>query len=98
MAADAGPVLYDHEPVALGELRGNVAFATELARVRDLEHRIPIDGGIIFCRRGRVRRDHRFQVEGLSGRSFNLRRIDQPAPAPPNTVIGFRKIGYDVAP
>src|SRR5436309_3755209 len=43
MTADAGPVLHHGEPVALGDGRGNVALAAELARVRDLEHGVPID-------------------------------------------------------
>ena len=96
MAADAAVVLHRVEPVALGYLGGNCALAAELARLRNLHHRIPIDRRIVL-RRGRlVRRHHRLQIEILAGRGFDLRRIDQPVAAHPDVVIGFRQIGQHV--
>ena len=50
MAADAADVLHLLEPVDLRDLLGDVALAAELARVRDLQHRIPVDRRIVLCR------------------------------------------------
>src|SRR3990167_3988229 len=57
MAADAAVVLHRVEPIALGYLGRNRALAAELARLRNLEHRVPVDGRIVFRRCGFARRN-----------------------------------------
>ena len=73
MAANATVVLHRVEPLALGYLGRNCALAAELARVRNLDHGIPIDRRIIFGRGGLVRRHHRLQIEILARSGFHLR-------------------------
>ena len=98
MAADAAVVLHQVEPVALLDLVGDVAvLLAELAGVRNLQHRIPVDRRIVFCRLGLVRRRHRGQVQLLAGLAVDLGGIDQAVAAHPHLVFGFRKIGHDVA-
>ena len=98
VTADAAVVFYQIEIVALLDVGGQVAFPAELARVRNLQHRIPVDGGIIFrcvclarCRDGA-------QVELLSRLAVHLRRVDEAIAAYPDLVLGLRKVGNDVTP
>ena len=70
----------------------------ELALLRDLQHRVPVDRRVVFRRRGGVRRDDRLEVEDLSGRRLHLRRVDEAVAAHPHAVGGFREIGNEVAP
>ena len=98
MAADAAVVLHQVEPVGLLDLVGNVAvLLAELAGVRDLQHRIPVDRRIGFCRLGLVLRRHRTQVQLLAGLAVDLGGIDKSVAAHPHLVFGFRKVGHDVA-
>ena len=69
----------------------------EFVSLRDLEHRIPVDRRVVLRRVGRARRDRCLQVEDFSGRGLHLGRIDQPVAAHPYAVIGFRKLGDQVA-
>ena len=97
MAADAGPVLDHREPLGLGDLLGNVAFAAELAGLRDLEHRVPVDRRIVLRRRRLVRRRHRLEIELLARLAVDLRRVDETVAAHPHLVFGLGKVGHDVA-
>ena len=97
MAADAGPVLDHREPLGLGDLLGNVAFAAELAGLRDLEHRVPVDRRIVLRRRRLVRRRHRLEIELLARLAVDLRRVDEAVAAHPHLVFGLGKVGHDVA-
>src|SRR5262249_42474577 len=67
--------------------------AGELALVWHFEHRIPVDRRIVFCRRGRVRRRHRIEIEDLAGRALQLRGIHQSVAAHPDDIVGLRQIG-----
>ena len=97
MAADAGLVLDRGQPFRLGDLGGNIALAAELVRGGNLQHREPVDRGVIL-RRGRVvRRRHGGQVQMLARVARNLGRVDQPIAAHPYLIIGLRQIGNDVA-
>ena len=86
------------QPLVLGYISWNGALAAELARLRNLHHRIPIDRRIVFRRGSLVRRHHRLKVEDLAWSGFDLRRIDQPITAHPDVVAGFGQIRHDVAP
>ena len=69
----------------------------ELALVRDVEHRVPVDCRVVL-RRGRgVRRSHCVQIEQCARSRLNLRRIDQPVAAHPDTVISLGEVGHHVA-
>src|SRR5215475_7169406 len=96
MAANATVVLHRIEPIALGYLGWNCPLAAELARLRNLHHGKPIDTRIVFRRGSLVRRNNRLQIEILTGRGFDLRRIDQSITAHPDVVIGFGQIGKHV--
>ena len=82
----------DRDPVALG------SRARELALVRHLEHRIPVDGRVVFRRRGGGRRHRRDEVEVSPGDGLHLGRIDEPVAAHPHTVRRLREVGEEVAP
>ena len=82
----------DRDTVALGSRAG------ELALLRHLEHRIPVDRRVVFRRRGRARRRRGIEVEGLPGHGPNLGRIHEPVAAHPYAVTGLRKLGHDIAP
>ena len=98
VTADAGPVLDHAEPLGLGDLVGNiVVLLAELAGVRDLEHRVPVDRRIIFSRLGLVRRGHRLEIELLARLAVDLRRVDEAVAAHPHLVFGLGKVGHDVA-
>ena len=103
MAGVAAVGLDDVQPLglALQGFRHAVAVrsrARELAFLRDLEHRVPVDGRIIFRCGGGIRRHHRIEVQHLSGRGLDFGGVDQPVSAHPHAVVGFRKIGNEVAP
>ena len=74
-----------------------VAGAGKFAGGGDLEQRIPVDAGIIFRRRGGVRRRDRREIHELAGRALNFRQIDQPITTHPEAVVGLGKIGNDIA-
>ena len=67
MAADAAVVLHRVEPVGLRDLRRNVALAAELARLGDLQHRVPVDRRIVLRRCRLIRRRHGLEVQSLPG-------------------------------
>ena len=73
MTADAVAVLHRGEPVDLRDLLRNLALAAELARLRDLHHRIPVDRRIVLRRRLHIRRLDRGQVERLARLAVDLR-------------------------
>jgi len=73
MAADAADVLHLLEPIDLVELLRNVALAAELAGIRNLEHRVPVDRRIVLRRCRLVRRRHRAQIELLARLAVDLR-------------------------
>ena len=97
VAADATVVLHRVEPLALGYFGRDSALAAKFARLRNLEHGIPINRRIVFRRGGLVRRHHRLEVRDLARASFNFRRIDKPIAAYPNVVVGFGQIWQHVA-
>ena len=70
----------------------------EIAFLRNRQQRDPVIGGI-GLRGGLWRgRDHRCQIQRLSGRRVHLRRIHQPVPAHPHLVICLRQIGQQILP
>src|SRR5260370_3246782 len=71
--------------------------AGKFARVRDLEHRVPVDRGIVFRGRRRARGCHRAQVDDLSGYGLDFWRVDEPVAAHPHLVARLRKFGQDIA-
>ena len=97
MAADARPVLHNREPILLRDFLRNGALAAELALVRDLQQRVPVDRRIIMRRRGLVRRDHGGEIERLARNPAHFGRVDKPIAAHPDAVIRLRQIGQDVA-
>ena len=97
MAADAASVLHHREPIALGDVRGDVALAAELIGVRDLEHRVPVDRRVVLRRRRRGRRHDRAEIQLLARLGIDLRRIDEAVAADPHLVFGLRKVGHHVA-
>ena len=94
----------DHvEPLGLALEGGRDAVAVgsgagEVALVRHLEHRVPVDRRIVFGGGGRARRHHRVQIEKAAGRGANLRRVDQAVATHPHAVLGPRQIRQHVAP
>ena len=97
MAADAVDVVHLPQPVGLGDVLGNVGRAAEIARRRNLQHRVPVDRRIIVRRGRRVRRRHRRVVEHLPGLRAQLGRIHQPVAAHPDAVVRRRQVGDEVA-
>jgi len=97
MTADTAVVLHQVEPVERPHIPGNIALATELVRVRNLQHGIPVDRRIVR-RRGRVvGGGHGSEVELLAGLGINLRRIDETIAAHPQRILGLRQIRHHVA-
>ena len=96
MAADAAIVLHPPDPVDLGDLVGNIVLGAELARIRDPQHRPPVDGRIVLRGSGRARRDHRGQVELLARLARDLGRIDQAIAAHPDLVFGLGQLRQQV--
>jgi hypothetical protein len=100
MTAVAAVRLHDVEPLRLRLQMGRHAALRssfrELARRRDLQHRVPVDRRVIFRRRGLVRRDHRIQIENRPGLRSRFRRVDEPVAANPDAVRRLRQIGEDV--
>ena len=91
MAADAAVVLHRVQPVALRDILADTRmFAVEIARGRDVKHRVPVDRRIILRRGGSVWRDRRGQVELLSRLAGDFRAIHESVAAHPQRVIGFR--------
>ena len=72
VTADAGAILHHGEPVALGDVRRDVALAAELTSLRDLEHRVPVDRRIVLRRGCSVRRRHRPEVQRLAEIAVDL--------------------------
>ena len=97
MAADAGPILQHRQPFALRDLLGDVALAAELARVRNLQHRVPVDCRIILCGFLVARCRRGTQIDDLAGLALDLRRIDETVTAHPDVVFAFRQIGHHVS-
>src|SRR5262249_37874171 len=72
MAADAVDVVHLPQPILPRDILRNVTCAAELARGRNLQHRVPIDGRVILRRRGLVRSGHGAQIELLAGLAVDL--------------------------
>ena len=98
VAADAADVLHLLEPVGLRALFGDARAAAEVLRRRNLEHRVPVDRGVVLRGGGLVRRRHRGEIEELARLGAHLGRIHQPVAAHPDAVGRFRQPGNDVAP
>src|SRR4051794_24276961 len=77
VAADAADVFDLLEPVGLREFFRDGALAAKLAHRRDLEHRVPIDGGVVLRRRRVVRSSHRGEIENIAGLAIDLGGIDE---------------------
>ena len=63
-----------------------------------LQHRVPVDGGIILRRCRLVRRAHGGEIEHLARLAVHLRRVDQTVAAHPHLILGLRQIGDEVTP
>src|SRR6516225_8259576 len=98
VAADAANVLHLLEPVDLGELLGNVALAAELALIRDLHHRVPVDRRIVMRCLRLVWRRNRLEVELLARLGAQLGRVYEPVAAHPDAVVRGRKVWDHVPP
>jgi hypothetical protein len=97
MAADAADVLDLLEPVDLGDGLGDVTRAAELGRLRDLEHGIPVDGGIVLRRLLVAGCRHRPEIEQPARLASHFGGIDEAIATHPDAVSGFGKIGHDIA-
>ena len=95
MAADAAGVLHRADPLRLRQPRGDAALAAELIGGRDLQHRVPVDGGVVVRRGGFVGRRRRGDRQALSGFGRRLGAVDQPVAARPHLVARRRQIGHD---
>src|SRR5438552_2600633 len=73
VAADAADILHLLQPVDLRAFLRDLRVAAELARRRNLEHRVPVDRGEILRRFRLVRRRHRLQGQRLAGKRLYLR-------------------------
>src|SRR5262245_63878164 len=98
MATDAGPVLYHREPFALGDLLGDVAVATEPARLGDLQHRVPVDGRIDTRGLRLVARQHCGEIEELAWFAIHFRRVAEAIAAHPNLVLRLRQVADHISP
>ncbi len=83
----SGPMPLPPSPVP-----GNSLFC------RNLQHRIPVDTGIILGRGGGVGRGHRAEVQQMARRALLLRRIDQAIAPHPDAVICLRQVRHEIAP
>src|SRR5262249_1920587 len=71
--ADAADVLYLLEPVDLGEFFRNVALAAKPTLLGNLQHGVPVYGGIVLRRCRLVRRAHGGETEHLARLAVHLR-------------------------
>jgi len=97
MAGKATIGLDDVEPPLLALDAAEAGGRGELALVRHLEQRVPIDRRVVFRRRGCTRCRHRGQIENLAWRGRRLGGIDEPVAANPDAVIGPRKLRQQIA-
>src|ERR1051325_8239025 len=81
----------------LGDAVALVAGAREAAFVRDLQHRIPVIGGVVLRGGSEVRRHLGLQVEELAGLRIDLGRVDQAVAAHPDPVLRLWQVGDHIA-
>ena len=98
MTTDAAVVLHLVEPRRLRNGRRNLSVLAELVFGRDVQHRVPVDCGVILCGGGVVRRWRRGEIHQLSGSARHLRTVDETVAAHPYVVVRLRQIRDHVAP
>jgi hypothetical protein len=69
----------------------------ELALLRHLGHRKPVDGRIELSGRRFIRRRHRGEVHDLARLGLDLGGVDKPVAAHPHAVFGLRQLRKHVA-
>src|SRR5687767_11640804 len=95
MTADAAGILHRADPRVLREPRRDAALAAELIGRRNLEHRVPVDRGVVV-RGGRfVWRWRRGDREPLARLGCGLRTIHEAVAADPHGVASGWEIGHD---
>jgi hypothetical protein len=97
MAADAVDVAHALAPDLAGDVRRDLARASEILSRWHLQHRIPVDRRIIMRRGALVWRRHRRQIELLAGLAAHLGRIHKAVAAHPHGVVRCWKVRDDVA-
>ena len=101
VAGDAAGGLDNIQPcrVTLDVLRHVLVAvrAGEVALVRDVQHRKPVDRRVILRGGRRIRRRHGRQIDGLPRRRHDPRRVDESVAAHPDIVIGLGEVRNDVA-
>ena len=102
MAGVAAVRLHDVEPLGLAPKGGRRAIAVgsgtgELALLRHLEHRVPVNGRVVLRRGGGARGHHGAQVEGSARRALHRCRVDETVTAHPHAVAGLGQIQHEVA-
>ena len=98
MAAHAAVVLHDVEIAVLRDVLGNLRGAAELACVRNVHHRIPIDRRIIFRGVSFAGSDDRAVIDDLARLALDLGGIHKAIAAHPDVVIRLGQIRYQIAP
>ena len=97
VTADAAVVAHGVEPVLLRDLGRYVARSAEVLGRRNLQHRVPVDRGVVFRGGSLVRRGHRLEIETLTGLSVDLGRINEAVATYPHLVLRLRKVRHDEA-
>src|SRR6185436_8446329 len=93
--------LQEAQPLTLvSQRRGNAVAGgprtREEAGVWNLEHRVPIDGGIIFCGRRFIGSCYRTDVHGLAEIALGFGGVHQAIAARPHGVASSRQIGNEI--
>jgi hypothetical protein len=97
MTADAVDVVHPLAPGFLRDVLRDLGGASEIARRRDLHHRVPIDRRIVVRGRSLVGGCYRGVIDDLAGLRPHPRRIHEPVAAHPHLVICGGEIGDDIA-
>ena len=97
MAADAARVLHRADPVGLRDAGRDASRSAKLARRRDLQHRVPVDRGVVVRGGGLVGCDHRGDVQTLPRLRGRLGAVNQAIAPCPHLVACRRQIRHDEA-
>ena len=92
VAADAGVVLHLVQPVGLLDVLRDLSLAAEVGGARNVQHREPVDAGVVLRRSGLIGSNRGGEVDQLSRRGRLLRTVDETIAARPHGVIGLRQI------
>ena len=97
VAPDAAGVFHGAQPCRLIQSGRDRAVAAELVGAGDLQHRVPIDRGVVVRSRCFVRRHCCGDAETLPRLGRHLGAVNQPVAARPDRIIGRRQIRHDEA-